>query len=394
MTRSTPKTSCCIRATAAAALLATALLAHAGAPIGAIGQIASATGTTNEVLSIVRQQNQHIRQGAMSAAGAFGAAPAQRTPHDNGVNPAAEVVKNAKTVVFISMTMPDRELKELFDEGAGHPDTVFFLRGLEANSGRKTVDHIKNIVGFKDHVRDPQPNIVVLPQAFARWSVTEVPVVMHESATDHRWYRADGAISIQAATHDIDAGLKPRAAMTWPVREQDLAKVFRDRMDHYDWSAWQDRTTKQYTSRLEKGTPLALAQSDTRYTVNLGVTFPQDIHDKQGRLIIAKGTTVNPLATRGLPGGAIIVVDPSDNRQISMARKWVQQYPHARLLVTHFDEEGLHSLIDATGIKPMMLDAIIVKRFGLRTVPSLLTTQNSLLLVQSYAPRVEGGTAQ
>jgi conjugal transfer pilus assembly protein TraW len=54
-------------------------------------------------------------------------------------------------------------------------------------------------------------------------------------------------------------------------------------------------------------------------------------------------------------------------------------------------EEGVRSLTEKTGIKPMLLDSIIVKRFQLRAAPSLLTAENDKLVVQTLSPRVEGG---
>jgi conjugal transfer pilus assembly protein TraW len=345
-------------------------------------------GTTSDVLAIVRAQNQQIRAGALKAQSVFGGP----TTHDNGKNPATEAVLKAKTAVFISMSMPDRELSALLDEGRGRRDIVFFLRGLEDNNGHKTSEHIKALTDFKSHPQEGQPVVAILPQAFARWDVTRVPVVMHESATDHKWYRVDGAISIESAARDIDAGVKSRATgMTWPVSEQDLADVFRARVQQFDWKAWQERTAAKMQRQIDLGTPLPLAQRDTRYTVDLSVTFPQDIRDQKGNLIIAKGTRYNPLAKSGLPGSAIVIVDPADGRQIAMARTWMQRYPQGRLFVTHFDEQGLSTLVEQTGIRPMMLDKIIVKRFQLQATPSLVTAENGLLVVQTFSPRVEGG---
>lgn len=106
---------------------------------------------------------------------------------------------------------------------------------------------------------------------------------------------------------------------------------------------------------------------------------------------MAKGTRYNPLTKAGLPGAAIVVVDPSDQRQIVMAHAWLQRYPQGRLFVTHYDEGGVRSLTEETGIKPMLLDSIIVKRFQLRAAPSLLTAENGKLVVQTLSPRVEGG---
>ncbi|AJZ56315.1 TrbC family F-type conjugative pilus assembly protein [Paraburkholderia fungorum] len=386
MTRFSRKTCCWTRQIVA--LLCSACLLKPIARAEAPPAPQTNASPSADILSIVRQQNQQIRKGALAAQGVFGG----RTSHDNGVNPAARMVRGAKTVVFISMSMPDRELSAMLEEVRGRRDVVFFLRGLEANDGHKTAEHIKAVSDFKDHLREPQPVVAVLPQAFARWDVTQVPVVMHESIADHKWYRVDGALSIESATRDIDAGVKSRnVGMTWPVREKDLAEVFRDRMQRYNWHAWQDRAAKAMTDRMDRGTPLPRAERDTRYTVDLSVTFPQDIRDQKGNLIMAKGTRYNPLTKAGLPGAAIVVVDPSDQRQIVMAHAWLQRYPQGRLFVTHYDEGGVRSLTEETGIKPMLLDSIIVKRFQLRAAPSLLTAENGKLVVQTLSPRVEGG---
>lgn len=95
MTRFSRKTCCLTRQIVA--LLCSACLLKPIARAEAPPAPQTNASPSADILSIVRQQNQQIRKGALAAQGAFGG----RTSHDNGVNPAARMVRGAKTVVFI-----------------------------------------------------------------------------------------------------------------------------------------------------------------------------------------------------------------------------------------------------------------------------------------------------
>jgi conjugal transfer pilus assembly protein TrbC len=85
-----------------------------------------------------------------------------------GVAPPAA---GTRLIVFISLAMPDGALRRLVADGA-RSGAVLVLRGLEDGSIRKTVAHISKLAGGR------MGTIQIDPQAFARYGVQQVPVVV------------------------------------------------------------------------------------------------------------------------------------------------------------------------------------------------------------------------
>jgi conjugal transfer pilus assembly protein TraW len=318
--------------------------------------------------------------GAKEAMSAMGMAP-QGSPRGN---PAGEQVKDASVIVFISLGMPNDELRYLLREGAGRKDVVFLLRGTYNNDMKDTMDRLVQIVDPKD--RTQVPNVFVLPQAFANYRIDAVPVVFGKEKKD--WFQVNGAPSIAMAMKEIRSGKANHTiGRLWPVAEEDIAQRLKAAMEGYDWRRWQNGLADEMKTKLETGHQLPYSLSDEAYYVDLTISFPEDIKDKDGRLVVKAGTRVNPLERAQVPGGAIMVIDPYDARQRTMAKKWLKKWPAGIVMATRYDEAGIREL----GVKVILLDAVAVSRFQLHSVPSLLTADRQQLLVRTYAPRVEGG---
>jgi conjugal transfer pilus assembly protein TraW len=343
---------------------------------------ARANNAQGPLVDLLKQQQGRANgaEGAKEAVTAMGMAP-QSAP--NG-NPAGDQVKDAAVIVFISLGMPNDELRYLLSEGAGKKDVVFLLRGTFNNDMKDTMDRLMQIADPKDAAQ--VPNLFILPQAFANYRIDAVPVVFGKEKKD--WFQVNGAPSIGMAMKEIRAG---RANHTigrlWPVAEEDIAQRMKAAMEGYDWRRWQNGLAIDMKDKLEAGHQLPYSLSDESYYVDLSVTFPSDIKDKDGRVAVKAGTRFNPLEKAQVPGGAIMVIDPADARQRSMAKIWLKKWPAGILMVTRYDEAGIREL----GVKVIMVDALAVSRFQLHSVPSLLTADRQQLLVRTYAPRVEGG---
>lgn len=348
----------------------------------ALADAARAHNPQGPLVDLLKQQQgrAHGAEGANEAMTAMGMAP-QSAP--NG-NPAGDQVKDASVIVFISLGMPNDELRYLLREGAGKKDVVFLLRGTFNNDMKDTMDRLMQIADPKDGTQ--VPNVFILPQAFVNYRIDAVPVVFGKEKKD--WFQVNGAPSIGMAMKEIRAG---RANHTigrlWPVAEEDIAQRMKAAMEGYDWRRWQNGLANDMKDKLETGHQLPYSLSDESYYVDLSVTFPSDIKDKDGRIAVKAGTRFNPLERAQVPGGAIMVIDPADARQRTMAKIWLKKWPAGILMVTRYDEAGIREL----GVKVIMLDALAVSRFQLHSVPSLLTADRQQLLVRTYAPRVEGG---
>ena len=334
--------------------------------------------------------------GKAEALSAMGMAP-QTTP--DGREMAAQI-KHASAIVFISLGMPDEDLRYFLNEGAGRSDVVFLLRGTFNNNMRETKTRLFKLAGYElpdriDHKnidpkdRKPMPNVFILPQAFSNYHVTSVPVVfMQDSKKKADWYQITGPLSIALAAKGIAEGHANQiVGETWPVAEDDIAERMRAAAQGYDWAGWQHTLTADLQRKFEEGHQLPYSQTDESYHVDMSVTFPTDIKDNQGRVVVKACTKVNPVENANVPGGAIIVIDPGDARQVKMARIWLKKWPAAIVMVTRYVEDGIRDL----ETKAVMLDSMATARLQLHVVPALLTADNHTLLVRTYAPRVEGG---
>lgn len=79
------------------------------------------------------------------------------------------------TYVFISFSLGDEELKELFARNAGKDDTVLVFRGIP--DGMTFGEGVKHIQGLAAQF-DPMPNVVVDPTLFRDFQIKAVPTVI------------------------------------------------------------------------------------------------------------------------------------------------------------------------------------------------------------------------
>ncbi|NEX63387.1 TrbC family F-type conjugative pilus assembly protein [Noviherbaspirillum galbum] len=327
-----------------------------------------------------QQESAHDPRAAKEAITAMGMAP-QTAPDGN---PTGEQIRNALSIVFISLGMPNDELRYLLQEGAGKKDVVFLLRGTFNNDMKDTLKRIVDLVPAKD-VRQT-PNVFILPQAFANYRIGAVPVVFGQHKK--QWYQVNGAPSIAMAMKEIQAGRANHQIGTmWPVAEEDIAQRMKQAVATHDWQAWQRELATDMQKKIETGHQLPYSLSDERYYVDLSITFPQDVRGQDNKIVVKAGTRINPLERAQVPGGAIMVLDPADARQRKMVKTWLQKWPAGIVMVSRYEEQGIREL----GVKVVMLDPVSVARFQLHAVPALLTADKQQLLVQTFAPRVEGG---
>jgi conjugal transfer pilus assembly protein TraW len=303
-------------------------------------------------------------------------------------NPAAEQFKQASTIVFISLGMPDEDLRYLFNEGRGKKDVVFLLRGSFNDDMKETMQRLAKLADLDKEKAPAPPNVMILPQAFANYQIDAVPVVFRQARGNAKdWFKAVGAPSLAIAAKAIDEGQAGRVlGKLYPIAERDIVERMREAASKFDWGKWRRHMAADWRAKFENGTPLPVALNDASYTVDLSITFPSDLTDKDGKVVVKAGTRVNPLEKTGVPGEAIVVIDPLDARQRGMAKQWLSKWPGAIVMVTRIDEQAIRDL----GVKVMMVDAVTAGRFQLQAVPSLLTAQNNRLLVRTYASRVKG----
>ncbi len=104
------------------------------------------------------------------------------------------------------------------------------------------------------------------------------------------------------------------------------------------------------------------------------ITLSEDIHDANGRLLFASGTTVNPADIAPFPG-ALLYLSGDDKRQVALAEKLVKQQGDALKVIL---VDGSPADLMRKWARPVYFDqaGAGVHRFGLDTVPALITQKN------------------
>lgn len=136
--------------------------------------------------------------------------------------------------------------------------------------------------------------------------------------------------------------------------------------------------TRAYVERPDTGSELPPAEEYRAFEFDPSITLNQDLADHQGRVFARAGTVVNPLAYSAF-AKRIVVIDGDAEDQV-------------RFALAEGDE--LDTLIVIAKGSPLALgrahgrrfwfdqDAVMVSRFGLERLPSVIKRADPILLIE------------
>jgi conjugal transfer pilus assembly protein TraW len=176
--------------------------------------------------------------------------------------------------------------------------------------------------------------------------------------------------------HDLGAFGK-----TYPITEPDFLAVIQDiaeqKMASGEWKRLEAEARergKRYFERPPAVTGLRTATKGRVRRFDPSITLSEDIRDAEGRLIFSAGTTVNPADIAPFPG-ALLYLSGYDRRQVVLAEKLVKQKGDALKVIL---VDGSPAELMRQWARPVYFDqaGAGVRRFGLNTVPALITQKN------------------
>jgi conjugal transfer pilus assembly protein TraW len=181
----------------------------------------------------------------------------------------------------------------------------------------------------------------------------------------------------------------------WPVIEPDLLQQIEARLKHLEASGetarLNERLKQRTIARVNRPEPVAgITEAVTlrSWQFDPSISAERDIADQNGRIIIARGTRVNPLDTVSLRA-PLVFLDGDDPAQLAWASArygktnakliLVRGAPlalmKARQRLFYFDQGGA-----------------LVKHFGIRAVPAVVEQQGRVLRI-TETPVKPGGRA-
>lgn len=323
------------------------------------------------------------------------------------------------TYVFISFSLGDEELKELFARNAGKDDTVLVFRGIP--DGMTFGEGVKHIQGLAAQF-DPMPNVVIDPTLFRDFQIEAVPTVirvrekksvvqvrkpgMKRTDTAELLGKATGLHSDVWIKSQLEAGRKGDFGQHGEVRgiaERDLIEVAKERVMTIDWEAKKERAAKRAWANLQYENLPTASKSVVR-TIDPTILVEQDILDLNGNAVRRAGERVNPMDIRPLTL-ALIVFNPLVESELKVVEaelpKLKKEHPEVMLLATDMvkDETGWDAyvrLTDRLDSHVYLLTPEVRERFLLRATPSVVTGDNErkLFVVREIAPEVSSSAEQ
>ena len=221
---------------------------------------------------------------------------------------------------------------------------------------------------------------MVLPAAFRRYRIAYAPAVLHRDGG--KWYLVQGAGTLDNAVAAVKRReFNRRLSRQWRVSEPDQTEVIKAAAARFDWKGAAEQAAQSAAQQLEGGTDLPLAQevSSRLYTPYSVTGF--DIRDPQsGRVLYPRGSRFNVLTLDPQGSRSLVAVDGRDERQVRYAQRIVRERPQTVVLYTR-----LGRLAGAV-LSAFPLNPTLIRRLGLRSVPSYLQQQGTDWRIVSAPP--------
>lgn len=304
--------------------------------------------------------------------------------------------EDAQMIVFISTSMPEGALRELFRQASllDNPASVHFVvRGFEPQKFGQLIYRLRRLTP------DPEKDLVVMevdPTLFQRYKVEAVPtyLVKNEGA----WYEVRGAISLEGAKENVKRKGPLVVGQLWPIKEPDLLEVMRAQWDKIDWQAELAKAQKRALVQMSQSAKLPVSERDRIEYFTPTFTVPHDIvipaHDAQPMRVLAKqGQVINILDHTSLQI-PLIVLDPTSPWQVNIARQWAAQYPNADIFYANVTQPinempAQVAVAQQFGHRAFPWVSRMSERFGVQFVPALVTQEGKRLRIEYRRPRIE-----
>ena len=196
-----------------------------------------------------------------------------------------------------------------------------------------------------------------------------------------------GLSLVSAAAMAVDYG---RIGPTYPVKEPDMLEWIEKRVAAKVASGEALRYQKEQSEKIERKllnpAPLLSVSKATRdRTVYFDPTFVvgENVADDKGRILVAAGTTINPLDRVGL-SRPLVFFDARDKSQVAFAKRFLDARSGLAKPVlvggSYFD---LMKLWDT----PVYFDqqSALIRKFGIKHVPAIVVQEGKRLRIDEIA---------
>ena len=290
--------------------------------------------------------------------------------------------------LFVSLSLGDAVLREIFQEASARDDVSVIFRGVpEGESLTTAIRRIHRLIGRLEAA----PNVVIDPTKFRQRQVTAVPELVLVS---NRIViaRAKGVTGIEAFLRRVDTGRHADMGVIGPVQtiaEPDLIDVMQKRLTALDLRKKKTQAMQEYMSKVQFIQIPAVTEEHVR-RVDPAIYVTRDITDALGNVLATAGTRINPLDK--VPFAArIVVFDATDAAQRRTARMLARgAKSKVILLATRLDREaawnGLRELEKQMRAPVYLLTPEVRDRFHIERTVSVIEAKGSMFEIREVPP--------
>jgi len=307
-----------------------------------------------------------------------------------------EIPDNLKRIiVYASMSMGEKKLINLFENSSGKDNVFIVFCGLE----KKANGEPSNIPDFMRNVRtlikgiSPEPNVFLEPNLFKMADIQVVPTIILLEGENKIITESRGTISLDWFIDKIkyDKGDLGKWGETHLISETNIIDDIKNRLKQIDWEEKKNNALANFWNKQEFF-ELDEAKKDNEFLIDPSVTADANIYDHKGDIVVAKGTTANPLDYVPLTS-RLIVFNGTKEKQIAIAKKYGEELKGKRNVVyitTKIDRklkwDGLNKIEEILNRPVYLLNRSIVERLKLKKVPSIIDSQDKRILIREIKP--------
>ncbi|MFE8032859.1 TrbC family F-type conjugative pilus assembly protein [Thiohalocapsa marina] len=296
-----------------------------------------------------------------------------------GTAPAAQPARTVRFTLYVSRSLGEGQLRELFALAVGDRDTRILFRGVAEN---------ESLIGFIGSLQpllaelEPPPTVLLDPTPFRRDAIATVPTLVAHGPDGTELARVSGLATTDWLRRALAEGERGDLGIRGPVREiaePDLLDEIHRRLARIDFAALGARALEKAFERLRFESLPAAGEDRTRL-IDPTLTAGADIRLPDGTLLVRAGESVNPLDR--LPfTQRLVVFDAADSRQLDFVRELAGQgseRPRVYLLTGLQRKDGwreLQRVTEVLGSAVYLLTPELRQRFALERVPAVVEAQ-------------------
>lgn len=319
--------------------------------------------------------------------------------------------KGEKTYIFVSYSLSEKTLKEIFERNASRKDVTVVMRGVP--DGMNIPYGVLKLQKLAAEAKADIP-MLIDPGLFKAYGISKVPsvartmreitplTILPEQNKQRRYARlvakVDGLNNDKWLKEQIEGGQTGDLGVQGSVSEiaePDLIEEMKKRVALIDWEQKKKEAVKRFWKRQEfKVFPTA--EKDRVREINPTILVERDIKDLAGRTIRKAGDRVNPLGIRPFTQ-TVLIFNPVSKDEIArvqalrnLAKQKGEKAPV--LIATQVEKnkgwDGYQALTDLMDAHVFVMTPEIEYQWHIERTPSVITADNErhVFIVREVGP--------